>query len=272
LTTLTGPSTGYPGQVLTLASMTAATGTALNIFGTVSFYDNGVLLGSPSITDGNGDSAWSYSTTVQGIHNITAVYQGNTQFAPSTSNVLTIMIAQLATQTTLTGPSTAYPGQVLSLASMTAATHTVLNIFGPVTFYDNGVSLGSKSITDGNGDSGWSYSTTVQGVHNLTAIFQGSTQFAPSTSNTLVVTVTPLSQTITFSRIPNVPLAIHALTMTAHSTSALHVTYSVTGPATLSGSTITLTGTGLVTVTASQSGNTEFAPATSVVRSFTVTP
>jgi len=272
VTTLTGPSTAYPGQVLSLASMTAAKGTALNIFGTVSFYDNGVLLGSPSITGDNGNSAWSYSTTVQGMHNITAVYQGNAQFAPSTSNVLTITVAQFATQTTLTGSSTAYPGQVLSLASMTAATGTALNIFGPVTFYDNGVSLGSKSITDGNGDSGWSYSTTVQGVHNLTAVYQGSTQFAPSTSNSLTLTVAVLPQTITFSRIPTVPLAVHALTMTAHSTSGLHVTYAVTGSATVSGSTITLTGTGSVTVTASQSGNTEFAPATSVVRSFTVTP
>jgi hypothetical protein len=50
------------------------------------------------------------------------------------------------------------------------------------------------------------------------------------------------------------------------------ITYTVSGPATLSGYTLTLTGTGTVTVTATQPGTSTFAPATSVVESFTVTP
>jgi len=90
--------------------------------------------------------------------------------------------------------------------------------------------------------------------------------------NGLLTVTGNVAQTITFLPIPNLPIAVHAITLTAHSTSGLHVTYAVTGPATVSGSIVTLTGTGLVTVTASQSGNATFAPATSVVRSFMVTP
>jgi hypothetical protein len=44
----------------------------------------------------------------------------------------------------------------------------------------------------------------------------------------------------------------------------------VTGPASLSGSSLTITGVGPITVTASQTGNTDYAGATSVSRSFTV--
>jgi hypothetical protein len=51
----------------------------------------------------------------------------------------------------------------------------------------------------------------------------------------------------------------------------LPIFYSATG-ATVAGNTLTLTGPGLVTVTASQLGSPNFAPATPVVRSFTVTP
>ncbi len=53
-------------------------------------------------------------------------------------------------------------------------------------------------------------------------------------------------------------------------TSGLHASYTVTGPATISGSKLTLTGLGPVTVTASQAGNKLFAPAAPVTRSFTV--
>ncbi len=81
-----------------------------------------------------------------------------------------------------------------------------------------------------------------------------------------------VAQTITFLSIPNVPLSVGTLTLTAHSTSGLAISYDVTGPATISKNKLTLTGTGTVRVTASQPGNTTFDPATSVVRSFTVNP
>jgi len=81
-----------------------------------------------------------------------------------------------------------------------------------------------------------------------------------------------VAQTITFLTIPNVPLSVSTLTLTAHSTSGLTVSYDVTGPATIYKNKLTLTGAGIVRVTASQPGNMTFDPATTVVRSFTVTP
>ncbi len=83
-----------------------------------------------------------------------------------------------------------------------------------------------------------------------------------------------VAQTITFAAFPShLPLTLNNLTLSAHSTSTLAITYTVSGPATITGKgALHLTGAGLVTVTASQPGNTTFDPATPVSRSFTVTP
>jgi hypothetical protein len=78
------------------------------------------------------------------------------------------------------------------------------------------------------------------------------------------------SQTITFAPLPNVTYGVSPITLTATASSGLAVSYAVTGPATLSGSTLKITGAGLVTVTASQAGNSSYPPATPVSRSFTV--
>ena len=78
------------------------------------------------------------------------------------------------------------------------------------------------------------------------------------------------SQTITFPALPNVTYGVGPITLTATASSHLPVSYTVTGPATLNGSTLTITGAGMVTVTASQPGNSSYAAATPVVRSFTV--
>jgi hypothetical protein len=80
---------------------------------------------------------------------------------------------------------------------------------------------------------------------------------------------------IVFHPIPNVPLAIGKLTLTAYSTAGglgQPIVYTVTGPASVSGSILVLQGPGQVKVTASQAGNTTFAPATPVSQTFTVTP
>ena len=81
------------------------------------------------------------------------------------------------------------------------------------------------------------------------------------------------NQTITFSAIPdqlntNAPFQINA-----SASSGLPVSISIlSGPATINGNTISLSGsTGVVTVQASQSGNANWNPAPNVTRSFEVT-
>jgi MBG domain (YGX type)/Abnormal spindle-like microcephaly-assoc'd, ASPM-SPD-2-Hydin/Beta-propeller repeat len=79
-----------------------------------------------------------------------------------------------------------------------------------------------------------------------------------------------LSQTITFNALPNVTYGVAPITLAATASSGLAVTYSVTGPAMVSGSTLAITGAGTVSVTASQAGNADYNAAISVTRSFAV--
>jgi uncharacterized repeat protein (TIGR03803 family) len=78
------------------------------------------------------------------------------------------------------------------------------------------------------------------------------------------------AQTITFPAIANQTLGTGPVALGASASSGLAVTYTVSGPATLSGSSLTLTGVGTVKVTASQAGNSTYAAATPVAVSFTV--
>ncbi|MHB8524432.1 MAG: beta strand repeat-containing protein, partial [Limisphaerales bacterium] len=84
-------------------------------------------------------------------------------------------------------------------------------------------------------------------------------------------TVFPGNQTITFDPVSNKLTSDPAFALNATASSGLDVTYSVvTGRVTLDGANVTLTGPGLVTVTASQSGEPNYNPATSVTQSFFV--
>ena len=80
------------------------------------------------------------------------------------------------------------------------------------------------------------------------------------------------AQTISFAALPNVTYPVSPVTLAATASSGLAVSYSVTGPASVAGSTLTVTGAGTVAVTASQAGNATYGAASPVMRSFTVAP
>jgi hypothetical protein len=83
--------------------------------------------------------------------------------------------------------------------------------------------------------------------------------------------VNQATQTITFSNPGTQTYGVSPITLTATASSGLAVTYAVTsGPASVSGSTLTITGVGSVTVQASQAGNTNYSAATPVSYTFTV--
>ncbi|MDX1907802.1 MAG: PKD domain-containing protein [Bacteroidia bacterium] len=83
---------------------------------------------------------------------------------------------------------------------------------------------------------------------------------------------TPLTpQTITFGPLANQLSNAAPVSLTATASSGLPVSFSVvSGPATLTGNTLTLTGIGPVTVRASQAGDATYSAAPDVDQSFTV--
>lgn len=93
-----------------------------------------------------------------------------------------------------------------------------------------------------------------------------------SGSNSTTWSIARANQTITFNN-PGTQTYGTPLALNASASSGLPVSFVVTsGPATISGNTATFTGTGSVTITASQAGDTNYNAATNVGQTFSVAP
>jgi subtilase family serine protease len=102
---------------------------------------------------------------------------------------------------------------------------------------------------------------------------QASDSGGTATGAVASFTTAKASQTITFKQ-PASPVkyGVAPIKLTAESTSGLVVAFKVlSGPAKVSGSTLTITGAGTVVVAANQAGNKSYLPAVQVTRSITVT-
>ncbi len=83
----------------------------------------------------------------------------------------------------------------------------------------------------------------------------------------------PVAQSITFGALSDRPFNSTAIPLSATASSTLPVSFNVvSGPATITGTNLTLTGTGTVVVRASQVGDANYNAAPAVDRSFVVTP
>ncbi|MEP2273811.1 MAG: Ig-like domain-containing protein, partial [Reichenbachiella sp.] len=112
------------------------------------------------------------------------------------------------------------------------------------------------------------------GEVTITVVAEVSTNYNEASESVTfsVFDNSPLAQTITITAIEDKLTTDEAFEVTASSTSELEVALTVTGPASIDGTTITLDGTaGTVTVFANQSGNEEYAAAEEESITFEVT-
>ncbi len=87
------------------------------------------------------------------------------------------------------------------------------------------------------------------------------------------ITVNKANQNISFGSLPNTSFGVAPFTVSATADSGLPVSFSATGNCSsdgANGATITVTGTGSCTVTASQAGNGDYNPATPLQQTFTI--
>lgn len=141
---------------------------------------------------------------------------------------------------------------------------------GTVSFLVDGEQAGSANLT--NGSAGFT-TTLAGGNHQVTAQYQGNGTYRMASSGSFSQTVTKVDQTITFGTLGDLAYGAGAFTLSAQSSAAdLPVSFSiVSGPATLNGNTLTITGAGAVLVLASQAGDSNYNAAPGVQRSFKVT-
>ncbi|WNB18465.1 T9SS type A sorting domain-containing protein [Marivirga arenosa] len=110
------------------------------------------------------------------------------------------------------------------------------------------------------------------GTTTITASQDGNTEFNAAEPVEQILTVNKADQTITLDPITNKLVSDADFEINGSSTSGLNLSYSVTGPATVSGNFISFTWeTGTVVVTASQAGNDNYNAAQDVTQEFLVT-
>jgi sugar lactone lactonase YvrE len=95
---------------------------------------------------------------------------------------LTIDALANVTVTLSTSSTTSYYGDALTFAAKVSGSAT-----GKVDFYDGGTLL--SSVTLESGSATYSNSSLAVATHSLTAVYEGSTNYAGATSNTVSVTV-----------------------------------------------------------------------------------
>ena len=179
-----------------------------------------------------------------------------------------------ATTTAVTSSdTTADFGQELTFTALVTShdpSQTILNE-GSVSFFSGEELLGSAAVEAGVAV--FITDTLAGGTHNIRAVYSGlvlvSERYLPSESAELVQAVARSSQSITFPVVDDVDYSIVPVVLAAFSTSGLPISYRVvSGPASLNGEVLTLTGTGNVVVEAKQIGDENYAGATPVTRSF----
>jgi hypothetical protein len=270
LTSSLNPST-Y-GQAVTLT----ATVTPSAATGTVTFKDGTKVLGTKTLADGV--ARGSSSTLSAGVHSLTAVYSGDSDYSGSTSPVLDQKVNKAATSVTLTSslnPST-YGSAVTFTAKVTPSSAT-----GSVVFNDGTNSLGTVTLGN-NGTASLTTSALLAGTHSITAVYSGNTDYNGSTSPPLTQTVNKAAASVTLTSSLNPSPYGVSVTFTATVTPSAAtgtVTFddgtTVLGTATLSGGIAQLTTMALAvgshSITAVYSGDSNYLGSTSPPLTQTVT-
>ena len=272
------PASQTAGKPVTFTvSVTATTDGAATPSGTVTLTNTATTpasaLGSITLGEG-GFGSFSTGSLPPGTYSVVASYPGSGTDGASASTAQPLTIAPAPTMTVLSPSSASLSaGQTETLtASVTGGISPPET--GSVVFTDQNGMLGSAAVTaTGTGGVASLVLTTLSvGTHLITARYSGDTNYAPSQSATQTVVVSQTAQTINFPPIPNQTVGAAPFALNATATSGLAVSYSVlSGPATVSGNTVNVTGAGVVTIQATQTGNASYAAATPVSQSFTVT-
>ena len=264
--TFTSDDTGLVGHTITLAAM-ASSGLPVTF-----------AITTQTPTSGTGNvatlAAGVLTLVSAGTVVITATQTGNANYAEATqTQTIAVSVTPPTAQTiTFTSDDTGIVGHTITLAA-TASSGL------PVTF-----AITTQTPTSGTGN----VATLAAGVLTLenagtmviTATQTGDANYAEATqTQTIAVSVTPpTAQTITFTS-DDTGLVGHTITLAATASSGLPVTFAITtqtptsgtgNVATLAAGVLSLASAGTVVITATQTGDANYAEATPVEHTITV--
>ena len=255
------------------ATVTGNSGTPT---GSVTFLDGATALGTTTL--GAGAATFTTSSLGGGSHSITAKYLGSTDsiYATSTSAIVSEVVTPTVTSTSLAAAPN--PSQLGQSVTFTA---TVSGTGGNVTFKDGTATLGTVNLTAGS--AAFTTASLTKASHSITAAYNGSANFATSTSNTVtqIVNGDPSATSVISSANPSTsgqPVTFTAFVSAPNGSPTGSVTFmdggTTLGSSTLASGIASYTTSGLsVTshaITANYGGDPTFAASVSTTLSQTV--
>jgi pro-kumamolisin-like protein/Big-like domain-containing protein len=201
------------GKAITFtAAIASSHGGAVS--GTAAFKDGTTMLGSGAINTSTRKATFTTSVLSGGSHHITATYSGNADNAMSTSPAFAETVGKSATTTTLLPFNSSTYGQLATFHA-TVVQASGGSPTGTVTFKDGSVTIGTSLVNTSNRMATFATSLLTGGSHQLTAVYSGSGNDAPSTSAALTKIVNKAGSKVTLASSLNPSNSGQAVTLNA---------------------------------------------------------
>ncbi len=236
-TALTSSASSAPfgGSVTLTATITPSSTSSAAPTGSVAFFDGSTLIGGGDVS---GDVATLVTTALPvGTNSITATYEGDSNYAVSTSQAVSVTTTQATTSTSVSfSPVSPVLGQDATLtAAITPTTTGPVAASGTVEFFDGSTLLGSGTVSN---DSATLVTTALTlGTNSITASYEGDTNYVASTSAAVTVTVvqsaTPPSGPFQLMTSPTISGATLSAVAAVSPTDIWAVGFQGSGPTTL---------------------------------------
>ncbi|MGW9122585.1 Ig-like domain repeat protein, partial [Streptomyces sp. NPDC055663] len=207
------------GQTVTLIARVAAVPPGSGApSGSVMFdFGDGTTPATAALTGGTASATHAYTGTEGSPYTLTAAYDGDTDFAPSTGTGTHAVAASVsATATTVTAaPEPSISGQEVTFSASVAAVPPASGTpTGTVTFdFGDGSTPVAATLSSGTADCTHTYATAAGSPYTVTTVYGGDADFAgstgiethgvsPAVSTTALVTApaaAPTGQSVTFT-------------------------------------------------------------------------
>ncbi len=223
-TVLEGTSTGLTstvnpsalGQNVTFtATVTISGGGGVTPDGTVSFMDGATLLSTQTLSAG-GVAMYATSTLTAGVHQITAVYNGDAakQIQGSTSGVLNQDVQAPTTATLTSSLNPSFYGNSVTFTATIPPSGTTAPT-GAVSFLDGATQIGTGTLSGNPGVATFTTTTLNMGTHSITVSYPGDSYNGPSVSLPLSQVVKQAQTATTVTAAPSPGIAGGPETITA---------------------------------------------------------
>lgn len=184
-----------------------------NPSGTVTFFDGATPFKTiPMTTD---QVMLQYGTLSTGTHQVYAVFSGDSNFTPATSNSVSEFVSQAQTTTTLSSNVLTVPYGLSFTLTANVQQNSAASVTRLVSFFDESTGTDLGDVTPTNNQAQLTLSKLSIGSHVIIAVYQGDANFNTSQSSTVTINSVQTSTGTAVSASPNTASAGQNVTFTA---------------------------------------------------------